>query len=109
VEQTARVTPRVLLVAPVRELAGDGRVDVRPDLRAAEQLGGVLGGLQQPFQALRAHGCELLLSETEPPDGSVWPAAVGRPAARLSHLVGGLVKTLFQSVEQALGGRRCAG
>jgi hypothetical protein len=38
VEETARLPPGVLLVAPVRELGGDLRVHVGPDLRVAGEL-----------------------------------------------------------------------
>ena len=55
VEQRRRVAPRVLLVAPVRELAGNGRVDVRPDLRVPGEIDRVADGLDQVFETLGTH------------------------------------------------------
>ena len=54
-KSAARLAPRDLLVAPVRELGGDRRVDVRPDLRVARQLDRAAGGLDGVLEASRGH------------------------------------------------------
>jgi hypothetical protein len=55
VEQDAGISPRALLVAPVRVLGWDDGIDIRSDLRIAEHGHGVPDGFQQIFQALAAH------------------------------------------------------
>ena len=55
VEQRRRLTPGDLLVHPIRELARDARVDVRPDLGVPGHVHGVAGRLDLCLQALVAH------------------------------------------------------
>ena len=55
VEQGARLPPRDLLVAPVRELGRNLRIDVRPDLGVPHQIHRIAGRLQQFFQASLTH------------------------------------------------------
>ncbi len=55
VEERTRLLPRDLLVPPVRELAGHGGIDVRPDLRVARHLDGAADRLQFLFQVRVAH------------------------------------------------------
>ena len=55
VEQHGRLAPGHLLVAPVRELRRDDRVDVHADLRVAQQLDGVAMRLQHGAQIVCGH------------------------------------------------------
>ena len=64
VEQRGGVAPRMLLVAPVRELGGDRGIDVRADLRIPHELDRVPDGLEQACQALGTHSREQLLFST---------------------------------------------
>src|SRR5690606_19933356 len=55
IEEHARLTPRALLVAPVRELGGNHRINIGTDLRIPKQINGIPYRLQQIFQASLAH------------------------------------------------------
>jgi hypothetical protein len=55
IEQDGRLAPRDLLVAPVRELRRDDRVDVHADLRVAQKLDGVAMLLQHGAQIVCGH------------------------------------------------------
>jgi hypothetical protein len=49
VKQHRAVAPGVLLVAPIGKLARNHRINVRPYPRVAQQLNGILNGLQEVF------------------------------------------------------------
>ncbi len=55
VEERGGLAPRDLLVHPVRELARDGRVDIRPDLRVARHLDRAADRLQLLLQTPVRH------------------------------------------------------
>jgi hypothetical protein len=47
VEENAGLAPSSLFVTPIGEFGGNYRVDIGPDLRIAEQIGGLAGRLEQ--------------------------------------------------------------
>ena len=73
VEERRRLAPADLLVAPVRELGRNLRVDVRPDLRVAGELDRAPDRLQNVLQAALTH-----LRKTPP--HARWESMVGQPA-----------------------------
>src|SRR5690606_2055828 len=93
IEQSARLAPGALLVAPVRKLGRDHRKRVRPDLRVAQQLDRVTDGTQQVFQALVTHSCSYLPSIRivvclKPPETSAVSTPLGAGASRWAGRLG---------------------
>ena len=68
VEQDARVPPGALFVSPVRELAGDDRVDVRSGLRIAQQFDRTAGGVQHVLEALVTHSVSFRIRQLPTPN-----------------------------------------